>query len=205
MKNLSEATTSQLVLNSSEASHSIASSWRAKGIAVLRVSFGVVWIVAAWLKWQPAFISNFGSLISGAADGQPGPVQAWIKLWSAFVNINPLLMARGFALVETLIAVCLILGIFSNLTYVVGIIYALGIWSVAEGFGGPYVPGKSTDAGTALPYAILFGVLLCISAGRYFAVDQWLTPRLGRWGLLASASLRRKTHPYQDDVRPEEG
>jgi nitrite reductase (NO-forming) len=162
-----------------------------------------VWIVAAWLKWQPGFISNFSSMLSGVADGQPGPIQAWIKFWVTVVNINPYLIARGFAVVETLIAVCLVLGIFSNLTYIVGIVYTLGIWSVAEGFGGPYAPGQSTDVGTALPYAILFGVLFCVSAGRYFAVDQLLTSKLGRWGLLASASLRRKKISRQEDVQPE--
>jgi thiosulfate dehydrogenase (quinone) large subunit len=202
VKNLSAPTTSQLVLNSSETSRSVALSWRVRGIATLRICSGLVWIVAAWLKWQPGFISNFGSMISGVANGQPGPIQVWIKFWATIVNINPSLMARGSAVVETLIAVCLVLGIFSNLTYVVGIVYTLGIWSVAEGFGGPYTPGQSTDVGTALPYAILFGVLLCISAGRYFAVDQWLTPKLGRWGLLASASLRRRTNPRQDSVQP---
>lgn len=202
MKRLSAPTTSQFVLNSSEAaetSHSVAVSWRVRGIATLRICFGLVWIVAAWLKWQPGFISNFSSMIAGAADGQPGPVQSWIKFWVAIVNINPSLIAHGFAVIETLIAVCLILGIFSNLTYIVGVVYTLGIWSVAEGFGGPYTPGQSTDVGTALPYAILFGVLFCISAGRYFAVDQWLTPKLGRWGLLASASLHCKRTPHRDD------
>jgi thiosulfate dehydrogenase [quinone] large subunit len=203
LKNLSAPTTSQLVLNSSDTSRSVALSWRAKGIATLRIFFGLVWIVAAWLKWQPGFISNFSSMISGGADGQPGPIQTWIKLWVTIVNINPHLMAYGAAVVETLIAAFLVLGIFSNLTYIVGIVYTLGIWSVAEGFGGPYTPGQSTDVGTALPYAILFGVLLCISAGRYFAVDQWLTPKLGRWGFLASASLRRKTNTRQDGVRSE--
>jgi len=191
-------------MNSSETSRSAALSWRARGIATLRICFGLTWIVAAWLKWQPGFISSFSSMIAGAANGQPGPVQAWIKFWVTIVSINPSLMAYGSAVVETLIAAFLVLGIFSNLTYIVGIVYTLGIWSVAEGFGGPYTPGQSTDVGTALPYAILFGVLLCISAGRYFAVDQWLTPKLGRWGLLASASLRRKTNSRQNaGMQPE--
>ena len=157
-----------------------------------------MWVVAAWLKWQPAFISGFSSMIAGAADGQPGPIQAWVKFWVMIVNINPSLIAYGSAVIETLIAVFLILGIFSNLTYIVGIVYTLGIWSVAEGFGGPYALGQSTDVGTALPYAVLFGVLFCISAGLYFAGDQWLTPKLGRWGFLASASLRSKTNPRQN-------
>jgi uncharacterized membrane protein YphA (DoxX/SURF4 family) len=204
VENSSAPTTSQFVLNSSEVPPSAALSWRAKGIATLRICFGLVWGVAAWLKWQPAFIHNFSSMISGVANGQPGPIQAWIKFWAMIVNVNPSLMAYGSAVIETLLAFCVFFGIFSNLTYVVGIVYALGIWSVGEGFGSPYMPGQSTDVGAALPYAILFGVLFCISAGSYFAGDQWLTPRLGRWGFLASASLRRQRNSYQDDVQIEE-
>jgi thiosulfate dehydrogenase (quinone) large subunit len=203
VKNLSAFTTGQLVLNSGETSRLAALSWRARGIAALRICFGLMWVVAAWLKWQPGFISNFVSMIAGVANGQPGLIQTWIRFWVLIVSINPSLIAYGAAVVETLIAAFLVLGIFSNLTYIVGIVYTLGIWSVAEGFGGPYTPGQSTDVGTALPYAVLFGVLLCVSAGRYFAGDQWLTPKLGRWGLLASASLRRKTNRRQNGVQPE--
>ncbi len=83
----------------------------------------------------------------------------------------------------------LILGLLSNLTYVVGIIMSLGIWSIAEGFGGPYKPGQSTDMGTALPYALMFAILLFVSAGRYYGLDQWLTPRLGRFDFLASGRI----------------
>jgi len=96
------------------------------------------------------------------------------------------------ATAETVIAVFLILGIFSNLTYIVGIFLSLGIWSIPEGFGGPYIPGATTDIGTAFPYAILFVVLLCLSAGRYYGLDQWLTSRLGRLGFLASGSFRHR-------------
>jgi nitrite reductase (NO-forming) len=85
----------------------------------------------------------------------------------------------------------LIFGLFSNLTSIVGILLSLGIWSTAEGFGGPFIPGHSTDIGTAFPYAILFAVLLFLSAGRYYGVDQWLTSKLGRLGFLASGSFRR--------------
>jgi len=53
------------------------------------------------------------------------------------------------------------------------------------------MPGHSTDVGAALPYAILFAVLFSISAGRYYGLDQWLTPRLGRLSYLASGSVVR--------------
>jgi thiosulfate dehydrogenase (quinone) large subunit len=168
-----------------------AMNWREKGIGISRIIFGLAWAVAAVLKWQPQFQQTFVDQVSGASAGQPAPIMGWISFWTNLVSVNPLLFARIEATTETAIAVFLIFGIFSNLTSVVGILLSLGIWSTAEGFGGPFIPGQSTDIGTAFAYAVLFAVLLCLSAGRYYGVDQWLTAKLGRLGFLASGSLRR--------------
>ena len=167
-------------------------NWRQKGVGISRVIFGLVYAVAAVLKWQPQFQNTFVDQVSAAKAGQPASIQAWISFWTNFVSLNPVLFARIEATTESALALFLILGIFSNLTSIMGIVLSLGIWSIPEGFGGPYMPGQSTDIGTALPYAILFAVLLFLSAGRYYGLDQWLTPRLGRLGFLASGSLKRR-------------
>ncbi len=187
---VSNSPTSPLRLAARESRQRALNNWRQSGIGLLRVTFGLVWLVAAWLKWQPQFQRHFAAQVVGTRDGQPGAIQAWITFWSHLINTNPLLFARAEATAETAVAICLILGLFSNLTAIVGLLLSLGIWSVAEGFGGPYVPGQSTDVGTALPYAILFGILFFTSAGRYYGLDRWLTPRLGRFGFLASGSLK---------------
>ena len=167
-------------------------TWQERGIAVLRIIFGFVLVVAATLKWQPQFQNTFLDQITAAQGGQTALVQGWISFWAHLVNINPLLFARIEATTETALAVLVIFGLFSNLASIVGIFLSLGIWSIPEGFGGPYMPGHSTDIGTAFPYAILFAVLLCVSAGHYYGLDRWLTPRLGRLGFLASGSVRRR-------------
>ena len=167
-------------------------NWQQWGISVLRIIFGFVLLVATTLKWQPQFQNTFVAQVSAAQAGQPALVQGWISFWAHLVSINPLLFARIEATTETALAVFVIFGILSNLTSIVGIFLSLGIWSIPEGFGGPYVPGHSTDIGTAFPYAILFAVLLFVSAGRYYGVDQWLTSRLGRLGFLASGSFGRR-------------
>ena len=59
-------------------------------------------------------------------------------------------------------------------------------------FWRPYKPGESTDIGTAFPYIILFLLLLVVSAGRYYGIDYWLTPRLGIFNWLASGPFRRR-------------
>lgn len=166
---------------------STSENWRSKAIAILRIAFGLLWAVAAWLKWQPEFQNHFLDQVSAAKIGQPLLIQRWIAFWIHVVSINPLLFARIEASTETTLAVFLILGVFSNLTYITGFLLSMTIWSTAEGFGGPYVLGHSTDAGTALPYAILFAILFCISAGGYYGLDKWLTPRLGRLRFLATS------------------
>ena len=162
------------------------SSWRARAIAFLRIAFGLVWAIAAWLKWQPQFIDSFASQVTSKKGGQPSVIQSWISFWANLVNTNPHLFAYLLASTETAIAVFLIFGFLTNLTCIVGILLSLGIWSVAEGFGGPYKLGDSTDVGTAVPYVLLFAVLIAVAAGRYYAVDEWLTSRMGRLGILAA-------------------
>jgi thiosulfate dehydrogenase [quinone] large subunit len=166
-------------------------NWRQKGVGIARIIFGLVWVVDAILKWQPQFQNAFVDQVTAARDGQTGLIQGWISFWAGIVTINPLLFARIEATTETALAVFLILGIFSNLTFITGIFLSLGIWTIPEGFGGPYVPGQSTDIGTAFPYALLFAVLLFLSAGSYYGLDQWLTSRLGRLDFLASGSFWR--------------
>ncbi len=59
------------------------------------------------------------------------------------------------------------------------------IWSTAEGSGGPYKAG-STDIGAAIICVLVFAGLFLSSAGPYYGLDRWLTPKLGKLGFLAS-------------------
>lgn len=170
---------------------SVPMHWRERGVGIARIIFGLVFAVAAVLKWQPQFQNTFVAQVSGAEVGQPAPIVAWISFWTNLVSVNPLFFARLEATTESAIAVFLLLGLFSNMTCILGMLLSLGIWSVPEGLGGPYIAGHSTDIGTAFPYALLFATLLFISAGHYYGLDRWLTPRLGRFGFLASGSFKR--------------
>ncbi len=159
-----------------------------KALGVLRILFGLVWAVDAWFKWQPDFTNKFTDYLTGALEGQPAAVQAWIGLWINVVKVDPRIFAYVVALGETAIALGLILGLLSNLTNIGGLLLSVVIWSTAEGFGGPYQPG-STDIGSAIIYALVFAILLFANAGLYWGVDRRLTPALGRWGFLASGLL----------------
>ena len=159
--------------------------WRAQAFGILRIAFGLVWAVDAAFKWQPAFQSGFVKYLTGALDGQPVAVQAWIRFWVDIVKVDPHLFAVIVALGETALALALIFGVFSNLATVGGLLLCVVIWTTAEGLGGPYVAG-STDIGTAIIYIFVFVALFLAQSGLDMGLDRRLTPMLGRWGWLAS-------------------
>jgi uncharacterized membrane protein YphA (DoxX/SURF4 family) len=151
------------------------------GIAVIRITFGAIWAVDAALKWQPAFRANFGRIVAGVGDGQPGFLSWWFRLWQVVVaGDRAPIFALLTATTETYLACALIAGFARRITYTVGFMYGLFVWSVAEGFGGPYVPGTSTDVGAAIVYSLVFLALLLVDAGR-FSVDRWIVRRIPAW------------------------
>ena len=168
-------------------------SWRLTGIGLLRIAFGVVWAIDAWLKWRPGsdFFDNFTGHVAMTLDNQPQVIQIWIGSWMQVIHaLTPAFCARMVGITEVALAVGLICGVFSNLVYVVGIVLSLVIWTTAEGFGGPY-DASTVDIGAAIIYVLVFSGLFLSSAGLYLGVDRFLTPRLGRWGFLATGSLKR--------------
>jgi nitrite reductase (NO-forming) len=61
------------------------------------------------------------------------------------------------------------------------------IWSVPEGFGGPYGPG-STDIGTGMVYAIVSFLLLVINAAfgpSRYSLDFIIERKWPRWKKIA--------------------
>jgi uncharacterized membrane protein YphA (DoxX/SURF4 family) len=151
------------------------------GIALIRITFGAIWAVDAALKWQPAFRANFGRIVSGVGDGQPSFLGWWFRLWQLVVaGDRAPIFALLTATTETYLACALIAGFARRITYTVGFAYGLFVWSVAEGFGGPYVPGTSTDVGAAIIYSLVFLALLLVDAGR-FSIDRLIVRKVPAW------------------------
>lgn len=171
-------------------------AWRRTGLGLLRILFGLVWAVDAYFKWQPDFHANLETYLAEGAEGQPAAVQAWVTFWLNIVGVEPHFFGIIIALGETALAIALLLGVLSNLAYLGGGVLSLVIWSTAEGFGGPYVAG-STDIGSAIIYVLVFVALSLTSAGLSLGLDAYLTPRLGRWGVLASGPLEQS-----EEARP---
>jgi uncharacterized membrane protein YphA (DoxX/SURF4 family) len=160
--------------------------WRLNGIGVLRIVFGLVWLIDAWFKWQPDFINSFSSYLS--MDGQPGWIAGYIHFWMNVVNVDPTFLAYAVAIGETAVALALIFGVFSNFTYVAGVLLSVVIWTTAEGFGGPYVAG-ATDIGAAIIYVLVFAGLFLSSAGLYLGFDRQIGKALGKFSWLASGPV----------------
>jgi len=49
-------------------------------VEVLRMLFGAVWAIDAYLKWQPRFISSYEDDVASAAKGQPDWLRPWFRL-----------------------------------------------------------------------------------------------------------------------------
>lgn len=154
---------------------------------VLRITFGVIWLIDATLKWLPGFRATYMGVIMGEAQGQPGWLKPWFRFWITVQHPDAMFMAYLAAVVETLIAVALIIGFARKSTYLAAIVFSLLIWATAEGFGGPYTSGAS-DIGTAVIYAVVFAGLLALSyyAGpaRYSA-DYYIEKKVSWWWRVA--------------------
>ena len=182
------------------------STTRAMGMRVpawpkyaLRITFGVIWLIDAVLKWLPGFKSGYVAMIKMAAQGQPGWLHPWFSFWMNVQDPHGALFAYGAAVLETLIAVALIFGIARKFTYIAGAVFSVLIWSIAEGMGGPYGAG-STDIGTSIIYALVFVCLLTLAAytgtDRY-SVDYYLEQKISWWHKIAEVG-----HPVQEQLVP---
>lgn len=179
-------------------------TWRLKGMGFLRIVFGLVWAVDAWFKWQPDFVNNLTTYLTGNTDDHSAWVHGWISFWIDIINVNPTLFAYLVALGETAVGLGLLLGLLSNLTYGVGIFLSLIIWTTAESFGGPYRAG-ATDIGAAIIYVLVFVGLFLASAGLYYGLDYRLTLLLGRWNWIASGGSKVRTRDTNGSVSDQFG
>lgn len=152
-----------------------------------RLAFGVIWAIDAYLKWLPGFRHTFISSLKQEAQGQPAFLHGWFHFWISVQSSAPLLFATLTGIAESALALVLLLGVARRVGYTVGAVYALFIWAVGEGFGGPYVAG-ATDIGTGIVYTMLFLALLVFAPParrERLSLDKLLERRFAWWRFLA--------------------
>jgi thiosulfate dehydrogenase [quinone] large subunit len=165
------------------------------GTLVVRLLFGAAWAIDAVMKWLPGFRHSFLSQLRDTAHGQPSWLHWWFHDWIVVQSHAPGLFVALTAITETLLALVLLLGVARRAGYLVGIGWSLLVWAVGEGFGGPYMSG-STDIGTGIVYALLFGALLVFAPParrERLCLDRLLVARWSWWRFVAE--------PHADDRR----
>jgi len=159
-------------------------SWR----TLLRIGFGILWIVDGLLQAQPAMVVGLPSQVTGpGAATSPAWVQHLVSWAGVSWSNHPIQAAAAAVWIQVGIGVWLIAarrGTLSRLAGLVSVGWGLVVWVFGEAFGGIFAPGLTLLFGA--PGAVLF---YCV-AGALVAVPErhWHSPRLGRL-LLAGTGI----------------
>jgi nitrite reductase (NO-forming) len=186
-----EAISNQAETKSSVGSESAA--WLIVAAAGVRTAFGVLMAIDAYLKWQPGFAAHYVGYLQNAANGQPQWLQPWFHMWLRLVTMYTPFFISATRLIETAIALGLLLGFARRITYFAGALFSLLIWSTAEGFGGPYTSG-ATNVGPALVYVLVFitaALFEHLLGPNPYSVDYYLERVYPRWASLVEWGPKR--------------
>jgi uncharacterized membrane protein YphA (DoxX/SURF4 family) len=154
---------------------------------IARLLFGVIWGIDAYLKWRPGFRHGYIDNLKSAAQGQPSWLHGWFHFWIDLQSGSPALWATLTGIAETSFAIVLLFGIARRVGYAAGAVYALLLWAVGEGFGGPY-DASSTDIGTGIVYTMMFLTLLVFAPParrERLSLDRILVDRISWWRYVA--------------------
>ena len=164
----------------------VATWWsrNAGGLGVsIRVVFGMVWIIDGLMKFTWLGPSDVIGLVQGAGQGQPAWLAPWYNFWTSAISSNPSFALYGVGLWELILGFTLVFGLLRKLSYLSGILLGLLIYSIDEGFGGPYGPG-ATDIGAAIIYVFVYVALIAIesaSASNRLTLDSAIERRFRAW------------------------
>ncbi len=159
---------------------------------VLRCIFGVIWIIDGMLKFvfpEPDLLAN---MLQNVSQGQPDWLAPWFSFWSSALSVNPAGIYYITSTLELALGACLIVGLLQKIDYLGGMVLAFIIWSVPEGFGGPYGMG-STDIGTALMYIVIYFALIVIDISNGpnpYTLDARISKKLKWWSKLTEFGTR---------------
>jgi cytochrome oxidase Cu insertion factor (SCO1/SenC/PrrC family) len=151
-------------------------AWR----ELLRIGFGVLWIIDGLLQGQPGMPAGLPSqVIEPAASSSPGWVQHIVNWAGTTWSYHPIQAGAAAVWIQIGIGVWLIAaprGLWSRLGGLASVAWGLVVWVFGEAFGGIFAPGLTWLFGA--PGA----VLLYCAAGALIALPErsWRSPRLGR-------------------------
>ena len=151
-------------------------SWR----RVLRVGFGLLWILDGFLQAQPKMAAGMPSqVIEPTAASSPAWVQHLVNWGGTAWSYHPIQAGAAAVWIQAGIGLWLIVaarGRWSRLAGLASVGWGLVVWVFGESFGGIFAPGLTWLFGA--PGAVL---IYCV-AGALIALPEraWQAPRLGR-------------------------
>ena len=147
---------------------------------LLRVGFGVIWILDGLLQAQPKMAAGLPSqVIEPIAATSPTWVQHVVNWGGTIWSYHPIQAGAASVWIQVGIGAWLIVarrGSWSRLAGLASVAWGLTVWVFGESFGGIFAPGLSWLTGA--PGAVLIYVV----AGGLIALPDsaWRSPRLGR-------------------------
>jgi nitrite reductase (NO-forming) len=166
----------------------------------LRVAFGLIWVANAAFTWTSGFAVHYVGYLHNAAQGQPAWSAWWFNFWIALVTPHADLFVWLTRIIETALALALVLGFARKTVYLLGALFSLLVWSTAEGFGGPYTVG-ATNMGSGIVYVLVFIALMVInsrSGPSPYSLDFYIEKAWPNWRSVSewrSDTLPATVHP----------
>ena len=150
------------------------------GRTVLRVGFGLLWLLDGFLQAQPQMAGGLpAQVIAPAAQGSPAWVLHLVNWGGTVWSYHPIEAGAATVWIQVGIGAWLLVathGQLSRLAGLAGVGWGLIVWVFGEAFGSVFVPGQTFLFGTP-------GSALCyVLAGALIALPDraWATRRLGR-------------------------
>ncbi len=151
----------------------------ARARTLLRVGFGLLWVLDGLLQAQPKMAAGLPSgVIQPAAAASPAWVRHLVNWGGTIWSYHPIQAGAASVWIQLGIGIWLLVawrGPMSRLAGAVSVVWGLIVWVFGESFGGIFAPGLT----------ILFGapgaVLIYVVAGALIALPEsaWRSPRLG--------------------------
>jgi cytochrome oxidase Cu insertion factor (SCO1/SenC/PrrC family) len=158
------------------------------GRQVLRIGFGLLWLLDGILQAQPGMAAGLPSqVIEPTASSSPAWVQHLVNWAGTTWSYHPIQAGAATVWIQAGIGLWLLAarrGLLSRLAGLASVGWGLIVWVFGESFGGIFAPGLTWlfgAPGAALVYCVA-GALLALPE------RSWRTPRLGR-AVLAGLGL----------------
>jgi cytochrome oxidase Cu insertion factor (SCO1/SenC/PrrC family) len=149
-----------------------------RGRRVLRIGFGVLWLLDGLLQAQPQMAAGLPSqVIAPAVQGSPAWVLRLVNWGGIAWAYHPVQSAAAAVWIQAGIGLWLLVasrGRWSRLAGAVSVVWGLSVWVFGEGFGSMFSPGTSWLTG--VPGAALLYVVAGVFVALPFAAWRGRLP-----------------------------